>query len=98
MLGNSKPAERATEATASSHKRIAQTLSVTVCRSWRAQPLSPATRACKPFYIGDDPGVALRFTPGFMLSPAPQAGRVFQRTLEKLELETAVSESTRLSL
>ncbi|HEX9544881.1 MAG TPA: hypothetical protein VF955_06830, partial [Pyrinomonadaceae bacterium] len=37
--------------------------------------LSPAKRALG-FCSVDDPGVSLRFTPGFMLSPAPQANPI----------------------
>src|SRR2546425_8480000 len=57
---------------------IAQTLSSTVGDFCIAQSLSPAARALQMFLHWWSWGSALRFTPGFMLSPAPQATRAFR--------------------
>jgi hypothetical protein len=43
--------------------------------------LPPASRA-GDLGLALDPGVALRFTPGFMLPPAPQARRALQKWRE----------------
>jgi len=48
---------------------------IDVCNLNRYRPLRGL---CKIFLV-DDPGVSLRSTPGFMLPPAPQAGRLHFR-------------------